>query len=469
MVERHRELQVLGGFHAFPGGTVEEQDARLPLGPFADRDARSAAIRELFEETGIWLGDDPGDRARIDAARERLLRGEVDFPGLVAETGLRPDGNRLTESGRWVTPPSFPSPVEASFYLVRLDRPVAPARLSDELASAEWTAPREALNRWERGEWLVAPPTRHVLGAIAGAKDLVSAKEAVCAAAEADAARAMRIEVRRGLIVFPMRSETLPPATHTNAFFLGEGEMVLVDPGSPHRADREALVRLAEELVAEGRKVREIVISHHHSDHIGAVSHVRRALGVPVAAHSATARLLRDRIAVDRLIGDGEEIILDGPTRRVWKVIHTPGHSPGHIALFEKATATLLSSDLVVPGGSVLVNPPEGNMDHYLESLLKVRGLGARIMIGSHGGTIGDPVGAIDRTTAHRLERESQLLAALEDGPRTIDDLTAAVYDEIAAPLRPYAARNVLAHLLRLKRLGRVEGSDGAYRLRPKS
>src|SRR6059036_1779627 len=93
-----------------------------------------------------------------------------------------------------------------------------------------------------------------------------------------------RIELKWGVVLHPMKTRPLPPATHTNAYLVGESEMALIDPGSGEPEELEKLFAVIEALGAEGRRVRIILVTHAHPDHVGGLEAARARLRVPVAA-----------------------------------------------------------------------------------------------------------------------------------------------------------------------------------------
>ena len=269
-----------------------------------------------------------------------------------------------------------------------------------------------------------------------------------------------RIEFRPNYICFPVRTPTKPPATHTNCYLIYTSrELLIIDPGSPYEDEQLALAANIDELMAEGRSVREIVLTHMHPDHIGGVSALRVRLGehVSVAAHRLTAEPLADVIRVDRLIEDDEVIKLSGSPEISLRAMHTPGHARGHLCFYEARTGTLISGDNIVGLGSVLIDPPEGNMRDYLQSLGRMRSLpNLSVIFGGHGPAIAIPYAKIEEYISHRLEREQNILQAVRDGALTTREIVARVYTDVSPKAHAMAERAVLAHLEKLEADGLV-------------
>jgi glyoxylase-like metal-dependent hydrolase (beta-lactamase superfamily II) len=272
-----------------------------------------------------------------------------------------------------------------------------------------------------------------------------------------------KIEFRPRYICFPVRTPTKPPATHTNSYLIYNSKEILVlDPGSPYADEQDALAACVDELIGEGRKVREIVLTHLHPDHVGGVNALRAHLGgaVSVAAHKETAEGLSD-IEVNRLIHDEEIIRLEGEPHISLRALHTPGHARGHLCFHDEQTGVLVTGDNIVGLGSVLIDPPQGNMNEYLESLRRVRALpNLSVLLGGHGPAMANPYNKIDEYIAHRVDREARILRAVRSGAATPKEIVAQVYTDVSPKAHAMAERAVLAHLEKLEADGLVVSTD---------
>jgi endoribonuclease LACTB2 len=467
-VRRSEKLAFLGGFHAFPGGQRDASDAlaRVENCEDAERAAMiSCAARELFEEVGVLVAE--GAQALTVGQRVSLLddltSGRMSFPELLDHYGLRLDASGWTFAGRWVTPPFSPRRFDTWFFLVQCPPKQQPQIIPDgELDQGEWTLARDAYARWERSEVLTAPPVLHALKTLAGGikDDFI---ERLLSIPQAHGEPVRRIEFRPGFICYPVRTPTKPPATHTNCYIVGAGEIIIIDPASPYEDEQAALAAQVDELLAEGRRLREIILTHLHPDHTGGVKALVNHLGgnVTVAAHRLTAEALGGVVEVNRLIEDGEMIELSGEPSLSLRAMHTPGHARGHLCFYEEGTGALLTGDNIVGLGSVLIDPPEGNMRDYLSSLERMRALPfLSVLFGAHGPAMGNPRAKIEEYIAHRLEREANIFAALREGARTPAEIVARVYTDVHPKAHAMAQRAVIAHLEKLEADGLVKRQD---------
>ncbi len=483
-VRRARTMAFMGGWYAFPGGGLGRADSRLrlagapaglgvgppgagipegvlegvgELGPELVPGLAVCAVRELFEETGVLPLDGPPP-AGLAPARRELLAGETSFADLVGALGLEIAADRLLYAGRWLTPPLGPMRFDNRFFLLEWDDPSwGPVLEGGEAELGEWIEPRRALDRWRRAELLAAPPILHILqvlaedGPNAGIGRLLDPSEA-------NLGPYRRLEFSTGVVMFPLAARTLPPASRTNTYLLGTGEAVLVDPGCPQE---EELERLLAALTAArerlGRRVTAIWLTHHHPDHVGGLEWLRRRLDCPVRCHPLTAERLAERgITVDGALADGDRVELAGSPPFVLRVVHTPGHARGHLCFFEEHRRALVAGDMVAGFGTLVIDPPEGDMSDYLDSLDRLADLRPRFLFPAHGPVLDDAGAKLRGYSRHRLWREARVLEAWQRGRREPGEMLDEVYPDLAPAARPLAERQIVAHLVRLERLGQL-------------
>jgi len=260
-----------------------------------------------------------------------------------------------------------------------------------------------------------------------------------------------------GIAVSPLRTPTLPPATHTNCYVVGDREVIVIDPASPYGDEQAALDRALDHWQQRGRRIVAIWLTHHHPDHVGGARHLAARLKVPIAAHPATARLLDRALPVHQQLEDGDVVELDGDPPRRLRALFTPGHAPGHLCFYEGNTGMLIAGDMVASVGTIVVDPDEGDMAAYLSSLGRMKALGSRALLPAHGNAIADPAAKLDEYVRHRLWREARVLDALTArGSATARELTPHAYADVPAALHRLAERSLLAHLHKLVADGRV-------------
>jgi glyoxylase-like metal-dependent hydrolase (beta-lactamase superfamily II)/ADP-ribose pyrophosphatase YjhB (NUDIX family) len=407
------------GYLAFPGGRFEKSDG-IESDPLAW--ARCVA-REMLEESGL------------------------DLP---VEAWI-PAGERTT-------PPFFPVRFRTAFFVAELPAerslPATPPQ-PEEIATLEFRSAPEMLDAWARGEVLVPPPVLPILRE-AALRPPASAGEfaARVGALNAEEQALPRIEFVPDVWVWPTPTATLPPATHTNVWMPGGARFVVIDPGCSDAGEVERIVRVVRRRESSGPRAVEIVLTHHHRDHVDGAAALARELGLPVAAHAATLDRVGGRLEglATRPIADGDLLDLGGQT---WTALHTPGHAPGHLAFHEPTRRWLIAGDLVSGLSTILVGLADGDMGLFMDSLRRVAALGARVVLPSHGAPL--PGKALAAALIHRETREIRVMAAIAgETPRGLAEIAGEAYadtPEAPAPLRESQTR---AHLEKLEREGRA-------------
>ena len=457
-VRRAENNPFLGGFHSFPGGRLAREDGPVDRGPdeYLVTMARCAA-RETFEETGLllgWRGEPPPldeqQRVRCD-----LLEGKGTFREAVDRWGLVFDPSVYVPCGRWITPHFSRMRFDTNFFLI--DCPSMPAAdvWPGELESGGWVDPKHALRLWEEEKIVLAMPTLYTIRVLAeGGHDLPARLHAI---PEANGVPSRHVHVRPGITMVPLRTETIPPATHTNAVVVGDGDVVIIDPGSADPDELAALDEVVQAALLPGRRVLAILLTHRHRDHLAGVEAVRARYGAPVWAHP----LVSDRARVDRDLHEGDGIEVEGRHPQRLRVLETPGHSRSHLVFLEETSRTLIAGDLVSGLGTVVIDPPEGNMRDYLASLERIQDLNVSVLVPGHG----PPHRGVDRLLAalleHRRMREGRVLRALADGPLGEDVLRERVYADTPDAAPELAAKTLRAHLEKLEQEGRVRVAGG--------
>ena len=165
--------------------------------------------------------------------------------------------------------------------------------------------------------------------------------------------------------------------------------------------------------------------------------------------------------APDRVLADGD--VLESGEFRL-EAIHTPGHASNHLCYRHAALDWIFTGDHVIDGSTVVIDPPDGDMKHYIESLHRLKDMRCTALAPGHGEVIDDPDRVIDWIIAHRLQREDKIVAAVVANPNhTSRQLVPHVYGDVDPKLYGWAERSLLAHLLKLEADGRAATDHGRW------
>lgn len=431
LARRHEQLKAFPGYWAFPGGKVGPEDRR------DDEDAALALQRALVREVREEIG--------------------VDIAGMLADHQV----SDIAELGSATTPHFAPHRFATRFYCIRLRVEPALALQADEITDTDWRTPEEWLNQWRRGRLLCAPPTLAVLEALASDPDQPPAPD-FRERFGSDGATAW-YEPVAGLRILAVHSKTIPPALHTNCFYIVDGDSggILVDP-SP--ADDDAFDRL--HATVAPWPLDAVMLTHHHPDHNERANRLARERDVPLLCSADTRARVAAREGADWFDGITVRELAEGDTIGRWmtepvRVIAVPGHDAGQLAPLPDSRAWCVVSDLIQGIGTVVVGGDEGDMAAYFRSLERVIDLDPAVIVPSHGMAMGG-TWKLAQTLAHRRERESQVLA-LHAGGADVDAMLETIYGaDTPAFLMPLARLNINAHLDKLRDEGRLEATaDG--------
>ncbi len=249
--------------------------------------------------------------------------------------------------------------------------------------------------------------------------------------------------VRR--LVAPNPSMMTGPGTNT--YLLGNDAVAVLDPGP---AKPKHIQNIIEKSTTS---IRWILVTHTHPDHSPGVRALAAATGAEVLGMPAPTGAHQDKtFAATRVLGDGD--VLETNEFRL-RAVHTPGHASNHLCYLHEEHNLLFTGDHVIDGSTVVIDPPDGNMRHYLESLQRCRALNVAALAPGHGEVINDPQRAIDWIIDHRLQREAKVRAAMQAYPDlSTHELVPHVYKDIDPKLYAWAERSLLAHVLKLQEEG---------------
>lgn len=244
----------------------------------------------------------------------------------------------------------------------------------------------------------------------------------------------------------------------TNSYLIGTGrERILLDPGEGREEYLPVLEKALERAGCD--RIQEIVVTHAHHDHMGGVASVLERFGeLPVSKRPWPGMDESFGVEVNP-IDDGALVRTEGATLRA---IHTPGHAPDHLSFMLQEERALISGDNVLGVGTAVIPLDTGDLSDYMRSLERVLAEAPARIYPAHGPLIEDGRGKIREYLEHRLEREREILAVLERGPRAVMEIVKVVYAAYPEVLHRAAGQSVTQHLLKLEREGRVSRGAGA-------
>jgi len=507
MTRRSATASFAPGAYVFPGGVIDPEDAQCHA--LATRRAAQdgerltqaiAAIRESFEELGVLFARRP-DGSWADASDIAALQRQAPLAAQCRERALRLAADEVFMLAHWITDRDLPRRFDVSFFVARMPEGQSPVADEAEQFEPVWVAPADALARHEAGSFFMIFPTIRtlerlaqygtvdaVLKACAGEQPLWTSCPRAGLLRGADA-RYMEHEMPFGelALVSPdgqivhhldWRSDVPVPLLKnvtrltapnpgpmtgpgTNSYLVGDpaSGYIAIDPGPDDKEHIERLWRAA------NGDIRMIVCTHSHPDHSPGARPLQAMCAdrppiLGLASHT-TARAA-SAFAPDRELADGEEIAIEGAgARHTLRAIHTPGHAANHLCLALLEDGLLFSGDHVLNGSTTVVDPPDGDMSAYLDSLDKLTQTCERdsieFILPAHGHVLGFAAQAIAHLKAHRLKREARIIAAMQARPNgSLEDWVALAYEDVPTRMWPLAQRSLLAHVQRIEALGLV-------------
>jgi ribonuclease/clavin/mitogillin len=382
-------------------------------------------------------------------ALARELQEEIGFDLFAAcDTGLV---QQVTCLGEVTTPAFAPMRFRTWFYKIVLREKPDFVLDPGESVTGEWQRVDEWRRRFESGRLLIAPPTRIAIEALEADLHVVAFPPLDL---DFPADEIPWVEPLGGLRVLLVRSNTLPPATHTNVFWFGDGggPRVLVDP-SP--ADRDELERLCRRIDEFG--VDLVFLTHHHPDHREHADEIARRYRVPLGLSADSHARIAARAGAQYFEGIEVRHFADGDALTRWQgeavhVVAVPGHDEGQLAPMAESRTWCIVGDLIQGIGTVVIAPPEGNMRKYFESLRKVIALDPAVIIPSHGLALGG-THFLRQALAHREQREREIGSRHAAG-LSEDQILGEVYGGVDPRLLPLARLNIRSHLDKLREDG---------------
>ena len=503
MTRRSMTASFAPGAYVFPGGGVDAADTQSH--GMAERRAKQsdlhltqaiAAIRESFEELGILLARHADGRWADNADIARIDR-KAPFATQCQHQHLTLAADQVFVLAHWITDRDLPRRFDVPFLVARMPEGQTPVADEAEQFEPVWVRPVDALARHAAGDFFIIFPTIRTLErlqAFARVEDVLQAcavndeplwtscpragwlagKEArymeheapygelalVCPDGQIQHHLDWQTDLPVPLLQNVQRLTAPNPGVMTgpgtNSYLVGDPNTgyIVIDPGP---ADDDHLQRLWR---AAGGHIKAIVCTHSHSDHSpGAAplqalcTHKPPILGL---ASRPTARA-NSRFTPDRELTDGEKLVLQGigvagEVTHTLRVVHTPGHAANHLCLVLEEDGLLFSGDHVLNGSTTVIDPPDGHMGDYLDSLDKLAAAceagGIEFILPAHGHVLGFAHQAITHLKAHRLKREAKIAAAMQALPQgSLQEWVEKAYDDVPPRLWPVAARSLQAHV----------------------
>ena len=516
MSRRSDKARFAAGHYVFPGGAVDAGDA-LHHDLLARRTAQTseeltyaqAAIRESMEEMGVLLARHADGRWASQAEVAGIDRSQPLLPQCGA-LGLTLAADMLWPLARWTAAQEIPIRFDVPFLVARMPEGQEAVTDDTEQFEALWVHPAQALQRAADGQMTVMFPTRVTLerlaayptvqalldvlqalpqgemlwktlprgGMVAGKvqrfmehQSVYGELAMVCPDGQLHHAVGWQSEAPVPLLKNVMRLTANNGGTMTgpgtNTYILGDAATgyIVVDPGpQPQAQDDPHLARI---MAATGGDIRAIVCTHSHPDHSPGAAPlqalVRQAgFAQPViwGLPSAPTARAGSQFKPEQELHDGQTLVLQHPDgaahSHTLRAVHTPGHAANHLCLVLEEDGLLLSGDHILNGSTTVVDPPDGNMADYIDSLDLLSAACARYQIEfilpAHGYVLGHAPQAIAQLRAHRMKREAKVqtaMLALPDG--SLEDWVSLAYDDVPPRMWPIAKRSLIAHVERIR------------------
>ncbi|RRD56054.1 MBL fold metallo-hydrolase [Comamonadaceae bacterium OH2545_COT-014] len=506
MTRRHPAARFAPGAYVFPGGVIDAQDAaahahatRRAAQDDNTLTAALAAIRECFEEVGVLLAR-RADGTPATAGDVAALDRHAPLAAQCAARGLRLAAADVFWLARWLTDRDLPRRYDVPFFVAHMPAGQTPVADGAEQFAPEWVRPADALARHAAGQFHMIFPTirtlerlrqwpdaNAALAACAGEQPLWTScpRAGTLAGREArymeheppfgelaltcpdgqmghalDWQSAQPVPLLKNVLRLTAPNPGFMTGPGTNSYLVGSAASgyIAIDPG-PH--DPAHLQRLWQ---AAGGDIRAIVCTHSHADHSPGAYPLQAlcggrppVLGLPSQPTARPAsRFTPQRALQDQELLTLKEPALGGEITHTLRVLHTPGHAANHVCLLLEEDGLLFSGDHILSGSTTVVDPPDGDMSAYLDSLDKLDAAcaahGVQFILPAHGHVMHEARATIARLKAHRLAREAKVLAALRALPHgTLDDWVAHAYADVPRQAWPVAKRSLLAHAQRLR------------------
>ncbi len=413
------------------------------------------AIREAFEECNILsatLGKTFSTEEK-QSLKNTLTQSPEHWKSFIA--GFDQSFSHLTPVFRICTPPFSPLRYDTLFIHARAYDDEVPSIDNYELVEDCFIKPAAAIDAWQKGEIKIAPPVLHLLQLL-DEKKLAGFYALAASASEAlQQGDLHQMCFSPGVFLAPLKTDTIPPATTTNTLIVGTQRLYIIDPATPDEQEQQRLFKQLDQMLDSGSKLEAILLTHHHPDHIGAVNQLSQRYQLPVRAHELCYPRIPAGFIKGASLKDGDSLELgtapDGTQGWHLRVLHTPGHAVDHLCFIDNRYQSAIVGDMLSTVSTILINPPEGHMRTYLDSLQRLLDCQIQVLYPAHGPAKSDGASLIRYYLRHRAEREQATLSALSDTPQQLEALVPRVYSDIPRSVYPIAQRSLLAELIKLE------------------
>jgi glyoxylase-like metal-dependent hydrolase (beta-lactamase superfamily II) len=250
----------------------------------------------------------------------------------------------------------------------------------------------------------------------------------------------------------------------TNTYLIvGRDGAIWVDTGWNRAGEAQARIDYWHHI---GRPpVKGIVVTHRHPPHWENAPAMHQAMRAPIIATAIEKEAIEARMAgasVDQLVRDGETLSLGN---RTIEFVEAPGHTYGCLAVFLREEKALFTSDSVMGTGTSVINPGEGDLTLFLQTMEKFMRYDPAVIYPGQGPVVTRPKAKLQALIQHRLRREQQILDHLRQGPQSVDDLFRVIYRDLNEQLSHLARNQIRTHLIKLENEGRVSVQGESYHL----
>ena len=241
----------------------------------------------------------------------------------------------------------------------------------------------------------------------------------------------------------------------TNTYLIGDEEVTVIDPGP-------ALHEHIEVIIQASANIKQILLTHTHPDHSPGTRLLQDNIGVPVFALITESSKDQDITCTpERILVDGEIIANEYYSI---EVIHTPGHASNHLCYLLKDEKLLFTGDHIMDGSTVVIAPPDGSMQDYIDSLAKLKEYDLNKIAPGHGELIDEPYAVVDWIIKHRFERESKVIDVLKQhNSGDLNTLVKDIYADVDSMLHPVAKWSLESHLIKLMDEGVVTRKNDKF------